>query len=86
MEMQIKLQLGKLRLQLPLSEIIATQQETNHLEILPVHLHHIMALEILPMYHKDPFDRLLAAQANVEGAILLSCDQVFTHYPVNVVW
>ena len=85
-EMQIKLQLGKLRLQLPLSEIIATQQETNHLEILPVHLHHIMALEILPMYHKDPFDRLLAAQANVEGAILLSCDQVFTHYPVNVVW
>ena len=57
--MQIKLQLGKLRLQLPLSEIIATQQETNHLEILPVHLHHVMALEILPMYHKDPFDRLL---------------------------
>ncbi len=84
-EMQIKLQLGKLRLHLPLSEIIATQQEANHLEILPIHLHHIMALESLPMYHKDPFDRLLAAQANVEGAILLSCDQVFTHYPVNVV-
>jgi len=85
-EMQIKLQLGKLRLHLPLSEIITTQQETNHLEILPVHLHHIMALESLPMYHKDPFDRLLAAQANVEGAILLSCDPVFTHYPVNIVW
>lgn len=53
-EMQIKLQLGKLRLALPLKEII---------EILPVTLAHVLALENLPAYHKDPFDRLLVAQA-----------------------
>ncbi len=85
-EMQIKLQLGKLTLTLPLSEIITMQQETNRLEILPVNLDHILALEGLSLYHKDPFDRLLAVQANVEGAILLSCDPIFSQYPVNVVW
>ena len=85
-EMQIKLQLGKLILKLPLAEIIRIQQEMNHLEILPVKLDHIFSLEGLPLYHKDPFDRLLAVQANVEGAILLSCDLVFSQYPVNVVW
>jgi PIN domain nuclease of toxin-antitoxin system len=85
-EMQIKLQLGKLTLNLPLAEIITIQHETNDLEILPVKLEHILALEGLPLYHKDPFDRLLAVQANVEGAILLSCDPVFSQYPVNVVW
>ena len=85
-EMQIKLQLGKLTFKLPLSEIIAIQQETNHLEILPINLHHVLALDGLPMHHKDPFDRLLAVQANIEGAVLLSCDSIFSHYPVNVVW
>jgi len=62
-EMQIKLQLGKLRLALPLKEIIETQQQTNSIEILPVTLAHVLALENLPAYHKDPFDRLLVAQA-----------------------
>lgn len=84
--MQIKLQLGKLAFQLPLSEIIAIQQKTNHLEILPINLAHILALEGLPLYHKDSFDRLLVVQANVEGAVLLSCDPIFSHYPVNVIW
>jgi PIN domain nuclease of toxin-antitoxin system len=85
-EMQIKLQLGKLTLKLPLIEIIETQQQTNNIEILSVHLKHVFALESLPAPHKDPFDRLLIAQANVEGAVLLSCDPIFASYPVNVVW
>ena len=84
--MQIKLQLGKLTLKLPLTDIIETQQQTNNVEILPIHLAHILALETLSLHHKDPFDRVLIAQANVEGAILLSCDPIFSNYPVNVVW
>jgi PIN domain nuclease of toxin-antitoxin system len=52
-EMQIKLRLGKLRLALPLKEIIETQQQTNSIEILPVTLAHVLALENLPAYHKD---------------------------------
>ncbi len=85
-EMQIKSQLGKLTLTLPLAEIIETQHEANHIDLLPIHLPHVLALEQLPTPHKDPFDRLLIAQAKTEGAILLSCDPIFASYPVNVLW
>ena len=85
-EMQIKLQLGKLKLKLPLEKVIKSQQQVNNIEILPVNLKHVLALESLPAHHKDPFDRLLIAQANAEDAVLVSRDSVFTRYPVNVVW
>lgn len=57
-EMQIKLQLGKLTLALSLREIIESQRQTNNIEILPITLAHVLALEKLPTHHKDPFDRL----------------------------
>jgi len=85
-EMQIKLQLGKLRLALPLKEIIETQQQTNNIEILPVTLAHVLALENLPDHHKDPFDRLLVAQATVEGVVLVSGDPDIAKYGVQVAW
>jgi PIN domain nuclease of toxin-antitoxin system len=85
-EMQIKLQLGKLKLDLPLVEIIEGQQQRNNIEVLPVALAHVLALQNLPPHHKDPFDRLLIAQANVEGATLLCNDPVFAKYPVNTLW
>lgn len=85
-EMQIKLQLGKLKLDLPLAEIIESQQQRNNIEILPVLLTHVLALQSLPAHHKDPFDRLLIAQANVEEAALASSDPVFAKYAVNVLW
>ena len=85
-EMQIKLQLGKLILTLPLADIVTSQQQTNGIDILPVALAHVLALQSLPTPHKDPFDRLLVAQANVEGAVLLSADSIFAQYPVTVLW
>ena len=85
-EMQIKLQLGKLALRLPLAEVIASQQQTNDIQVLPVALGHVLALQDLSAHHKDPFDRLLIAQANVEEAVLISHDPVFAHYPVKVLW
>lgn len=85
-EMQIKLQLGKLKLHVPLSELIESQQQINKLEILPVRLEHVLALESLPDHHKDPFDRLLIAQANTEGVGLISKDPVFRLYSDTVTW
>jgi PIN domain nuclease of toxin-antitoxin system len=85
-EMQIKLQLGKLKLTLPLSEIIENQQQTNHLEILPILLPHVLAVQYLPAHHKDPFDRLLIAQANVEDVIIVSNDSMFPKYTDKVLW
>lgn len=85
-EMQIKSQLGKLQLKLPLEEIIKGQQQTNNIQVLPITLTHTLALDGLPMHHKDPFDRLLIAQANVEAAVLVSRDKVFQQYSVKLLW
>ncbi|MBC8262733.1 MAG: type II toxin-antitoxin system VapC family toxin [Anaerolineales bacterium] len=85
-EMQIKMQLGKLKLELPLKEIIESQQRTNQIAVLPITLPHVLALENLPTHHKDPFDRLLIAQAIIEDAVLITGDEMFTKYPVKVMW
>lgn len=84
-EIQIKFQLGKLRLHKPLAEIIRQEQE-NGIEILPIEPAHIFALDSLPNHHKDPFDRLLIAQSIVEGAVLVSADPLIKQYPVKVEW
>lgn len=85
-EIQIKSQLGKIKLNLPLKELIISQQKINNIVILPIALKHILSLEGLPSHHKDPFDRLLIAQANTENAVLISCDSVFADYPVSLLW
>jgi PIN domain nuclease of toxin-antitoxin system len=95
-EMLIKQQLGKLTLRLPLQQILA-QQQANGIQILPVRLEHVLAVEGLPTphndpfdrllaAHNDPFDRLLAAQAKVESVALVSADPIFAQYPVQVLW
>jgi PIN domain nuclease of toxin-antitoxin system len=85
-EMQIKIQLGKLKLNTPLAELVAGQQQINKIQILDIRLEHVLALGELPPHHKDPFDRLLITQADIEKAILLSKDQIFTEYAVKVAW
>ncbi|MBI4530938.1 MAG: type II toxin-antitoxin system VapC family toxin [Candidatus Latescibacteria bacterium] len=85
-EMQIKSQLGKLKLGVLLAEVIVGQQQTNGIQILPITLAHVLALDTLPTHHRDPFDRLLIVQANVEGAIVMSGDPVFENYPVKLLW
>ncbi|MBD2290037.1 MAG: type II toxin-antitoxin system VapC family toxin [Microcystis sp.] len=85
-EMQIKLQLGKLSLKLPLAQMINTQQQTNQLELLSITVSHVLALNTLPNIHKDAFDRLLVAQANIENVILISHDLTLAKYPVQINW
>jgi PIN domain nuclease of toxin-antitoxin system len=84
-EMSIKLQLGKLKLRMPLRDIVANQQ-ANGIGELPVTAAHALAVDRLPTVHRDPFDRFLIAQAQVEGIGLISADHVFTKYPVQVIW
>jgi PIN domain nuclease of toxin-antitoxin system len=83
-EMQIKIQLGKLKLSLPLRELIKNQQETNDLTVSPVALTHVLALEALPFHHKDPFDRLLIAQSIEEDLTLVTADSQFSAYSVKL--
>jgi len=81
-EIQIKSKLGKLNLQIPLQEMIATQQRDNDLKLLPITLQHIYALADLENHHQDPFDRLLIAQATVESMPLITVDNKIMHYPI----
>jgi len=83
-EMQIKMQLGKLHLRAPLANLVSEQQELNGIELLPVNIEHVLALDGLPLLHKDPFDRILIAQANVESIALASVDLLIRQYPVQL--
>lgn len=85
-EMQIKLQLGKLKPAAPLAEIIEKQRSTNGIQLLPIETVHIFNLTGLPDHHKDPFDRLLVAQADIEDLIIISNDPLIARYPVRVIW
>jgi len=85
-EMQIKVQLGKLQLRAPLARIIEEQERTNRIGILQISIGHVFAVGKLPPLHRDPFDRLLVAQAIEEGARLVSNDPLISQYPVTVLW
>ena len=85
-EIQIKNQLGKLNLRLPLEELIEVQQQTNGLQLLFIELSHIYALSELYGFHRDPFDRLLIAQAKVEQLPILSRDSMFDQYCIERIW
>jgi PIN domain nuclease of toxin-antitoxin system len=85
-EMQIKQQAGKLKLVRAWVDIVTDQQANLNLQLLPVTLDHVREIDQLPSIHRDPFDRLLVAQARVEGAALITADKVLGRYPVRVVW
>src|SRR5262249_86330 len=84
-EILLKMDLGKLTLRLPLRTILG-QQQASGVQFLDAKFDHVLALETLPKAHKDPFDRLLAAQAIIENLVLLTADPVFAHYPVQILW
>ena len=84
-EIQIKQQLGKLQLHAPLAGLIETQVRRNGMILLPVKLEHIYALSELPSVHKDPFDRLLIAQAGIESMHIVSSDKKISRYQINII-
>lgn len=84
-EMAIKGSSGKLKLPSPLRDIM-TDYETNGSVLLPILPHHALLTESLPWHHKDPFDRMLIAQAIYEDLTLISKDKFFGQYPVLTVW
>ena len=85
-EMQIKHQLGKLSLAMPIAELVIKNTQENNIKLLPIDLSHINYLEQLPSHHKDPFDRIIIAQAIIEGMTIISIDHAFVGYPVQTLW
>ena len=85
-EIQIKAQLGKLTLSKPLHVIFQEEQATNGFRLLPVTIEHVYALDSFPLHHRDPFDRLLIAQAHQEGLTLVTRDPKLSPYSVSLLW
>lgn len=84
-EMSIKRSLGKLTTAKTPIELVEIYQNGGA-KLLPISPNHTMAIESLPWHHRDPFDRMLVAQAKVEGLILISKDEVFRRYDVMRTW
>lgn len=82
-EMAIKISLGTLALSGEFSTRIPTQLYRNVIDTLDIGITHLSALSALPLHHRDPFDRLLIAQAIVEGVPILSADALFDAYPIQ---
>src|SRR5437763_158702 len=85
-ELAIKSSLGKLELGKPFRDMIPRELVANEIGLLPIAPKHLFALTDLPFHHRDPFDRLIIAQAMVEGIPLLSDDGEFDKYPVQIIW
>jgi PIN domain nuclease of toxin-antitoxin system len=85
-EVAIKFALGKLKLPAPYADIFPGQLELNGFVLLPITPTHCATLLGLPFHHRDPFDRLLLAQAKAEGMTLVTDDGQFGPYGVPLIW
>ena len=85
-EVVIKVSLQKLIIEDTVANFITTQIKGNSIKILDIKLKHIVALENLPYYHRDPFDRLIITQSMLEKIPVLSRDSIFDQYPIKRIW
>jgi len=85
-EIAIKAGLKKLNLGEPATTFLARELATNRFELLGIELAHATFVETLPPHHKDPFDRLLVAQALIDNLPLVSADTILDQYGVTRLW
>ena len=85
-EVAIKISIGKYSLQEPYQVFMEREIAANHFRILHIDPKHTAALTTMPFHHRDPFDRLIIAQASVENVPVVSCDAAFDAYGVTRLW
>jgi PIN domain nuclease of toxin-antitoxin system len=85
-EMAMKASLGRLEIPRPIARFVQEQLEVNGFSLLPVALEHVSAVADLPYHHRDPFDRLIAAQAREEEIAVISVDTIFRKYGIKRIW
>jgi PIN domain nuclease of toxin-antitoxin system len=84
-EIAIKLSIGKLSLRSNY-ESIESSLEPAGISLLPISFNDTVRVMNLPLHHRDPFDRILIAQAINNSLTLVSCDAAFTAYPIQLRW
>lgn len=85
-EIATKYALGRLTLPLPPAEYVPSRMKSSGVDALPLQHSHALQVAMLPWHHRDPFDRLLIAQAQVEGLPILSADRQLAAYDVQLHW
>ena len=85
-EIAIKYSIGKLPLPMPPAEYVPSRMETSGTSTLSITHSHALHVATLPLHHGDPFDRLLIAQAQLEGLSILTSDRQFAAYEVEILW
>ena len=85
-EMAIKKSLGRLELAVSLPEFLKDQLAALVTQLLDIRSEHALLVEGLPFHHRDPFDRLLVAQAIRENLIVIGADRSFDKYAVRRLW
>jgi PIN domain nuclease of toxin-antitoxin system len=85
-EIAIKFALGKLRLPAPPSEYVPDRLLRTRTSALPISVEHALRAGELPPHHRDPFDRVLVAQAQVERLPIFTADPHFAPYDIEVIW
>lgn len=84
-EIAIKLNLGKISLKRDY-EVIGSELESSDLLLLPISFRDTVLIRHLPLHHRDPFDRMLIAQAMNHSLTLISRDRAFDAYPIQRIW
>ncbi|MGI8634277.1 MAG: type II toxin-antitoxin system VapC family toxin [Segetibacter sp.] len=84
-EIVIKITTGKLKLDYTSNEL-AEACITNNIQIVPIKLYHLNQLSLLPLIHRDPFDRMLAATAYSDHITSISKDEQLAAYNISVIW
>lgn len=85
-EMAIKVSIGKLDVPLPFTRLVRQHVTGNAIEVLQIEPEHLDEQRKLPFHHRDPFDRLIIAQAIAEKMVVIGQDDTFEEYPVRLVW
>ena len=85
-EVSIKYKIGRLPLPDPPEFFLPVELEKNRIESLPIIDAHAFQSGLLPRHHRDPFDRMLVSQAQVESLVLISNDRRLSHYDVDIQW
>ncbi len=85
-EIAIKAGLGKLALQSSITRVTIEEPDRNGIQSLPISREHACRTGELPPLHRDPFDRILVAQAQLEDLVLVTCDAAIAAYEVRTLW
>ena len=85
-EIAIKTNLGKLSFDKPLEQFLPEQIALNYIRLLDISLSHALRVSTLPFHHRDPFDRMIAAQSLAENLPVLSNDNALDAYGVKRIW